>query len=105
MTFSLPSPSSFLKLPIAAAKAATSIATKSLLTTVIDGVFSAKRFHCWIACDVMAAMLVVKNNSLPLRWEKHFICMQSLRKKLYCIDHQHGRLVTWVKSKNGDNTS
>ena len=37
----------------------------------------------------MAAMLVVKNNSLSLRWEMKFIFMQILRKKLYCIDHQN----------------
>ena len=29
--------------------------------------------NCWIACDVMAAMLVVKNNSLSLRWKRNFI--------------------------------
>ena len=28
--------------------------------------------YCWIACDVMAAMLVVKNKSLSLRWELNF---------------------------------
>ena len=41
------------------------------------------------------------NNSLSLRWELNLIFMQILRKKkLYCIDHQHGRLVTLVKLKN-----
>ena len=29
--------------------------------------------NCLIARDVMAAMLVVKNNSLSLRWELNFI--------------------------------
>ena len=52
----------------------------------------------------MAAMLVVKNNSLSLRWELNFIFMQILRKKKKkkwdCIDHQHGRLVTWLKSNS-----
>ena len=24
----------------------------------------------------------------------------SAKKKLYCIEHQHGRLVTWLKTKN-----
>ena len=37
--------------------------------------------YCWIACDVMAAMLVVKNNSLPLRWEKHFFFYADSAKK------------------------
>ena len=48
----------------------------------------------------MAAMLVVKNNSLSLRWELHYIFMQILRKKMYCIDHKHGRQLTWLKTKN-----
>ena len=38
--------------------------------------------YCWIARDVMAAMLVVKNNSLSLRWELNFIFMQILRQKI-----------------------
>ena len=55
----------------------------------------------WFARDVMAAMWVVRNNSLSLRWELNFTFMQILRKKnLYCIDHQHGRLVMWLKTKN-----
>ena len=45
--------------------------------------------HCWFACDVTA---VVKNKTFSLRWELNSIFMQILRKKLYCIDHQHGRL-------------
>ena len=56
--------------------------------------------YCWFARDVTAAMLVVKNKSVSLRWELNSIFMQILRQKLYCIDHQHGRLVTWLQTKN-----
>ena len=34
------------------------------------------------ACDVTAAMLVVKNNSLCLRWELNFIFMQIMQIKI-----------------------
>ena len=47
---------------------------------VFPGVTS--MMYCLIARDVMAAMLVVKNNSLSLRWELNFIFMQILRKKI-----------------------
>ena len=38
--------------------------------------------NCLIARDVIAAMLVVKNNSLSLRWELNFIFIQILRNKI-----------------------
>ena len=38
--------------------------------------------NCLIARDVMAPLLVVKNNSLSLRWELNFIFMQILRNKI-----------------------
>ena len=56
--------------------------------------------YCWFARDVTAAMLVVNNKSVSLRWELNSIFMQILRQKLYCFDHQHGRLVTWLQTKN-----
>ena len=56
--------------------------------------------YCWFASDVTAAMMVVKNNSISLRWEMHSILMQILQKNLFCIDHQHGHLVTWLQTKN-----
>ena len=28
------------------------------------------------------------------------ILMQILQKNFFCIDHQHGRLVTWLQTKN-----
>ena len=49
---------------------------------------------CWFASDVTAAMLGVKNKSVSLRWEMNSILMQILPKNFFCIDHQHGRLVT-----------
>ena len=55
---------------------------------------------CWFARDVMAAMLVIKNKSISLRWELNAIFMQILQEKFYCIDHQYGRLVTWLQTKN-----
>ena len=32
--------------------------------------------YCWFASDVTAAMLVVKNKSISLRWEMNSILMQ-----------------------------
>ena len=56
--------------------------------------------YCWFANDVTAAMLVVKNKRVSLRWEMNSILMQILQKNFFCIDHQHGRLVTWLQTKN-----
>ena len=56
--------------------------------------------YCWFARDVTAAMLVVKNKSISLLWELNSIFMEILWEKLYCIDPQHGRLVTWLQTKN-----
>ena len=56
--------------------------------------------YCWFASDVTAAMLVVKNKRVSLRWEMNSILMQILQKNFFCIDHQHGRLVTWLQTKN-----
>ena len=38
--------------------------------------------NCWFACDVIAATLVVKNNSLSLLWELNSIFMQIMRKEI-----------------------
>ena len=51
---------------------------------------------CWFASDVTAAMLGVKNKSISLRWEMNSILMQISQKNFFWIDHQHGRLVTWL---------
>ena len=37
---------------------------------------------CWFASDVTAAMLVVKNKSISLRWEMNSILMQILQKNI-----------------------
>ena len=37
---------------------------------------------------------------VSLRWEMNSILMQILQKNFFCIDHQHGRLVTWLQTKN-----
>ena len=49
------------------------------------------------AGDVTAAMLVVCRSS-----EQKLIykTCRFFQKKFYCIDHQHGRLVTWLQAKN-----
>ena len=62
--------------------------------------FGGRGAYCWFASDVTAAMLVVKNKRVSLRWEINSILMQILQKKFSCIDHQHGRLVTWLQTKN-----
>ena len=56
--------------------------------------------YCWFASDVTAAMLVVKNKSISLRWEMNSILMQISQKNFFSFDHQHGRLVTWLQTKN-----
>ena len=54
--------------------------------------------YCLFALDVAAAMLVVKNKSICLLWEKNSIFMLIIREKLYCIDPQHCRLVSWLQT-------
>ena len=56
--------------------------------------------NCLFVSDVTAAMLVVKNKRVSLRWEMNSILMQILQENFFCIDHQHGRLVTWLQTKN-----
>ena len=56
--------------------------------------------YCWFASDVMLVVLRCKNKSISLLWELNY-----LRKKIIVltesrIDHQHGRLVTWLQAKN-----
>ena len=53
-----------------------------------------------VAFDVTAAMLVVKNKSICLLFEPNSIFMLIIREKLYCIDPQHCRLVSWLQTKN-----
>ena len=36
----------------------------------------------------------------PLETKPYFHVNSWRKKKLYCIDHQHGRLVTWLQAKN-----
>ena len=48
--------------------------------------------YCWFACDVTAAMLMVKNKSISLVWEQNSIFMYIIQEKIYCIDSQHGCL-------------
>ena len=56
--------------------------------------------YCWFASDVMLVVFRCKNKSISLLWELNY-----LRKKIIVltesrIDHQHGRLVTWLQAKN-----
>ena len=51
----------------------------------------------------MADMLVVKNKSVSLRLEMNSILMQIVPKNFFGVDHQHGRLVTWLQTKNSVN--
>ena len=54
--------------------------------------------NCWFARDVTAAMLVVKNKSLSLPGTKLYFQVNSSSKNSI-VDHQHGRLVTWLQTK------
>ena len=58
--------------------------------------------NCWLVRDVMADMLVVKNQSISLLWELNSIFIQMFWEKFYFIDHQHGRLVTWLQTKTAE---
>ena len=49
--------------------------------------------NCWCAGDVTAAMLVVKNKSIFLRW-----VLNSLFSIFSIIDPQHSCLVTWSQT-------
>ena len=51
---------------------------------------------------VTAAILVIKNKGDSLLWKQKSIFMKNLceKKTFYCIDHQHGHLVTWLQTKN-----
>ena len=44
-------------------------------------------------------MLVVKNKSISLLWDVNFNSCK-LFENIYCFDLQHGRLLTWLKTKN-----
>ena len=78
------------------------LAQKSLLLTGINELKIIILSHCfsfcWFSCDVMAATLELKNNSLSLSWDSTLFLCKFCEKKLYCIEHQHGRLVTWLKN-------
>ena len=52
--------------------------------------------HSYFAHDLMAAMLVVKNKSISLLWDS----CKFFGQNFFCIDPQHGRLVTWLQTKN-----
>ena len=54
--------------------------------------------YCWSAFEVTAAMLVVKNKSICLLWEPNSFFMLIILEKLYCIDPQHCRLVSWLQT-------
>ena len=56
--------------------------------------------YCWFASDVTVAMLVVKNKGISLHWEMNSILIQIWQKNFFCIDHQHGRFVTWLQTEN-----
>ena len=57
-------------------------------------------YYCWFARDVTAAMLVVKNKSITLLWELTLFSCKFFEEIFFCFDPQHGRLVTWLQTKN-----
>ena len=62
--------------------------------------------YCWLARYVTAAMLEVKNKSISLLWAGNLTLFprKFFEKKFYFIDPQHGRLVTWLQTKNTVNS-
>ena len=52
-----------------------------------------------LARDVTAAMLEVKKKSISPLLQLYFH-VNSSRKEFFCIDLPHGRLVTWLQTKN-----
>ena len=59
-----------------------------------------KRGHCWFARDVTAAILEVKNKAFSSSGNLTLFSCKFVKKILCCIDLQHGRLVTWLQTKN-----
>ena len=55
---------------------------------------------CWFASDITATLLVIKNKSISLLWELNSTFREILQKTVCCIDHKHGRLLTWLQTKN-----
>ena len=51
-------------------------ATRKISNLKFTELFFSHIFNCWFASDVTAAMLVVKNKSISLRWEMDSILMQ-----------------------------
>ena len=57
--------------------------------------------YCWLVADVLVTILIYKNKlSFFLRWELNSFFMQFLLKEFCCLVNQHGRLVTWLRTKN-----
>ena len=57
--------------------------------------------YFWFAGDVTAAILVVKSKSIsPSLGSNLYFPVNSSRKQFFFTDPQHGRLVTWLQTKN-----
>ena len=67
--------------------------------STLNGFCSFQNPYCWFAGEVTAAILVVKNKSNFLLWELNYF-LYFFEKNFYCIDPQHGRLVTWLQTKD-----
>ena len=66
--------------------------------STLNGFWSFQNPYCWFAGDVTAAMLVVKNKNNSLLWELNYF-FYFFREK-FLLYHQHGRLVTWLQTKD-----
>ena len=55
-------------------------ASEVMANDILDSIATVIR-NCWFASDVTAAMLVVKNKSISLRWEMNSILMQIFAEK------------------------
>ena len=56
--------------------------------------------YCWFACDVTAAMLMVKKKAFSPLGTKHHFHVNSSRKKILLYWPTHGCLVTWLQTKS-----
>ena len=67
--------------------------------TSFEGVFVNKWSYCWFPRDIMAATLDCRNKSISLHCELNLFHVNS-QEKFYFIIIQHGRLVTWLQTRN-----
>ena len=65
-----------------------------------QGVAFHKIANCWFYTWRHDGHVGGPKHFSPLETKPYFHVNSWRKKKLFCIDHQHGRLVTWLQAKN-----